>query len=92
MAEGGLHPGRQDEGHLQPPVSRHASTIVHQHTSSPTTPKPYYLTPSRRATPIAISGARATVSEAGAPKTAILLHRTTQSGAKPPEAGCPSAT
>ena len=32
-------------------MSRHTSTIVHQHTSSPTTPKPYYLAPTRRATP-----------------------------------------
>src|SRR5438874_2110596 len=40
VAEGGLHHVERDEGHLQPPVSRHTSTIVHQHTSSPTTPKP----------------------------------------------------
>src|SRR5256885_11741998 len=45
VAEGGLYQVRRDEGHLQPPVSRHTSTIVHQHTSNPTTPKPYYLAP-----------------------------------------------
>src|SRR5204862_7198796 len=49
VAEGGLHQVRRDEGHLQPPVRRHTSTIVHRHTSSPTTPKPYYLAPTRRA-------------------------------------------
>src|SRR5207244_4935299 len=51
LAEGGLHQVKRDEGHLQLPVSRHTSTIVHQHTSSPTTPKPEYLAPTRRATP-----------------------------------------
>src|SRR5204862_6658132 len=51
VAEGGLHQVRRDEGHLQPPVRRHTSTIVHRHTSSPTTPKPYYPAPSTRATP-----------------------------------------
>src|SRR2546430_7693463 len=35
LAEGGLHQVKRDEGHLQPPVSRHTSTIVHQHTSKP---------------------------------------------------------
>src|SRR5207237_1146826 len=51
VAEGGLHQVGRGEGPLQPSVGRHSSTIVNEHNRSPTIPKPYYLAPTRRATP-----------------------------------------
>src|SRR2546430_16386388 len=66
VAEGGLHQVELGEGGLQPPMSRHTSTIVHRHTSNPTTPKPYYLAPARRATPIRVHAYRSPVHGEGA--------------------------
>src|SRR2546430_10825510 len=87
LAEGGLHEVDRDEGHLQPPVSRHTSTIVHQHTSSPTTPKPYYLTPPAAQGPTSTAphtGGRPAVRLVGQASIALVSPGSVTSANDPP--------